>query len=782
MLLGSGLTITYQHRAPAGERTLQVTGERAAVFLEASPGQPAEGERSVPASRVRGFYIEGDVIATDGVNTVRAPRVYYSVKDNRALLLDAVFWTYDQRRQLPLYVRARSLEQLSTEEFRATGARISNTPFFEPDLSVGVSSVTITRRGGGEGPALPGPAGPEGDSGEPDDPESRGSDVYIDARNITLRAGGIPFFYWPRVRGDPAAVPLRDIRLENSSGSGTALKTTWDFYSLVGVRATPGNSADLIVDGYFERGLGLGTDLRWRTERGRGGLFAYFLPQDTGTDILQTGQRESQDGDARGMVLAEHRAALSERWTLFAEGSYISDETFIPGFFEPMARNRREFTNSLSIRRLDEASLLFGEVRARSTDFIANEALLQSPGYTVMRYPDLGYARFADDLIQRHPGLLTYSSQYRFTQMRMEFADPRVEQIGFRSPARADALFGVAPGQSIADALRARGLSEDPVGRFDTRHELSAQLAAGPVSITPFLVGRATVYDDTFESFSPDADEYYRLWSAQGVTFSTEVSKVNDAARSRLLDVHRIRHIIQPSITLWHAATTVDRTDLPVFDDDVESLAEGSAARFAIDQTWQTQRGAPGRWRSVDVLRLSTSLVVSGGEVEKESPIGRYFDYRPELSNLGGTFATVEGAWQVSEVLGIGGETVYDFDIGQQARSVLGYTLRHERAFSTFGEVRYINALDQTYALLGAHYDLTSKYSVAATGSYDTVRSEFQSVSLDIRRRLPNVILGTGVSYNNITGVTSFGFVFQPVGFQRQGARFRAGGPAGGGF
>ena len=43
--------------------------------------------------------------------------------------------------------------------------------------------------------------------------------------------------------------------------------------------------------------------------------------------------------------------------------------------------------------------------------------------------------------------------------------------------------------------------------RFDTRHEVEMPLAAGPVHITPFIVGRFTGYNDDFQEFSAGADE-----------------------------------------------------------------------------------------------------------------------------------------------------------------------------------------------------------------------------------------------------------------------------------
>lgn len=764
VILSQGVSVQYAETRGDRPRTLQVSGESGVIFVEksADTGGGAGGMDAASglynSTEVRGFYIEGDVVASDGEHTIRAPRVYYSVKENRAVLFDAVFWTYDERKKLPLYVRAATLEQLSTEQFRATDARLSNTPFFEPDLSIGASSVTITRKG-----------------------EENNRGVLVDARNITLRAaGGVPFFYWPVLKGDPSAIPLKDLRVEDASGSGIAIRSRWNLYSLIGVEAPENVSADLRVDGFFRRGVGFGPEVKWGKTDGpvNGGIFGYILPGDRGTDVLPTGVRLDHEGDTRAFIYGEHRAELGGGWTLFAEGAYASDPTFVGAFFEPLARDHREFTNSFYVRRIEDDSMLFGEVRGRANNFIVNEFLLQTPGYSVEKYPDLGYLRLADDVIAAYPGLVTYSSSYRFTQMRMQFVDPTAKDLGFNTPFRSQSLFGILPGQSIADALRAQGLTSEPVGRFDTRHELSVQLGAGPLNITPFFVGRATAYDDTFESFSPKANEYYRLWGSAGVTVATELSKVDNAVESRLFDLHRIRHIIEPSVTVWSAATSVDRKDLPVFDDEVESLAEGSAIRFGLDQTWQTQRGGPGRWRSVDVFKLSVGVVMSSGDVDPKGPIGRWFDYQPELGNLGGNFATLEGSWQATEVLGFAGEEIYDFDLHQPARTAVGFTLQHDAEFSTFGGVRYINSQDQTYAIMGAQYDLTPKYSVSGSASYDTVRGEFQTVALEFRRQLPNVILGVSLTHNNITGVTSFGLVFQPVGV---GGAVRAGGLGAGG-
>lgn len=751
IVISGGVTIQYWERER--DQTLELTAERGVVFLRSDAlGDSTRFEKD----EVLGIYLEGDVVATivtlKGKYTIRSPKVFYSIKDDRALLLDAVFWTYDEKRGLPLYVRAKSISQESANQFKATSATMTNTSFFEPDFSIGTQSLTLSRRTNSEG-------------------ESR---MHVDARNVTLNAGPIPFFYWPILRGEPEAIPLKDIRIENSSGSGTAVRTTWNLYGLLGIEKHGENDqADLLLDWYFDRGAAFGTKLAWGTATSEGGFFAYTLPEDRGQDVLVTGQKKQFDGETRGVVTFEHRFMLDDEWTLFAEGAYISDPTFLDGSFEDLAQRRREFTNSLYVRRLKDNTYLAAEVRGSFNNFISNQYLLQSPGYATEKLPEVGYKRIADDLLDSSPGLLTYTSEYRLSRMQLKLSEPKGSEFGFLDPFTAQKGFGITPDESIADRLRAEGYQERPVDRFDTRHELGMQLAAGSVSVQPFVTGRITAYDDDFAQFSQNKDEQYRLWGSEGLSLATEAQHVDNSVESRLFDLHRMRHIVQPNLTVWHADSTVDRSGLPVYDDDVESLAEGTAAHLAVNQTWQTQRGGPGRWRSVDVFKLNSELFTSSADVDKESPIGRYIDYRPELSNLGGTFGATNASWQVTEVFGLGAMTVYDFQAEYLAKTAIGATLRHTPDFSTFADLRTVNSQDQTFLVVGSSYQLTPKYTLDFSGTYDTDQGTFQGLGASVMRKFPSVLLGVGVTYNNITRESSLGIIIQPVGTQRPGARLQ---------
>ena len=768
--------VLLQYLQSSRNRTLQINAQRAVVFLE--PGPLTELLR-FDVDRVKGLYLEGDVVASDGTYTIRGPRVYYDVKSNRATMVDAIFSTYDARRGIPIYVRAQEIRQQSAQQWETRKARLSSTSFFNPLLQIGTTSVTITQEStprtsgggdGGSGPDMVGGGGAGGAGGFGDGQEGVGEDTRtrFDAKGVTLQAGGVPFFWYPRFRGELENFPLKDLRFENSSGSGTAIKTAWDYFGATGTRAPEGVDLNILADLYFDRGPGIGADGDWQSEDAKGRFLAYTLPSDNGQDSLSSGAKKSFDHEFRGIVLAEHLEKFNEYWSLQLEGGTISDETFVDAFFREYGVSGREFTNAAFLRRQEDNtafSLLF---KGEHIDFTPNQYLLQSLGYNTDKLPELRYTRLADSIFSGNsPGWLTYSSDYRATRMNLNFTEPTASELGFDTLTRSMAAFGLAPNQSIGDRLRAEGYTESDVMRFDTRHEFVGTFDLEPFKLNPFVVGRLTGYDQTFDEFSGDSEQdSYRTWYSTGVRASTQITRIDDSVESDLFDLHRTRHIIEPNATVWYAGANLSQNDIPVYDDEVESLATGASVRAGLTQTWQTQRGGPGRWRNVDFVTLRTDYISSTADADRESPIGRFFDYRQEYSLLG-EFGLVEMTMQLTDAVALSSTMIYDFDIKQPAQTTAGGLFQHSPEFASFAEVRYINALDVTYLDFGVSYALTRRYNIAVGATYDTDEEDFQRVNTTIRRRGPEATLGVSFSYDNIADETGIGVVFEPQGIRQ---------------
>ena len=731
--------VVVQHEG--ADRIVEMVAQRAVLFLD--PGPLAETLGQTDVTDVQGIYLEGGVRITDGGYTLRSPSVYYDVRADRAVLIDAVFRTYDDKLRMPLYMRADVIRQEAAGRFSAEKATYSNTAFAEPHLSIGTSRMTIEDR--------------------PGDPGEEGGRI-VDARGVTLRGGGVPFFYWPWYKGDPEQFPLRSIGFSDSNRTGTVFKSSWDPFTLLGIERPRGFDGGVDLDYYADRGVAFGARAEWSTESTRGSLLSYIIPDDQGTDVLRNGREIERDGGTRGVFWGRHQWRFRPEWDLQLDAFSASDEAFLPALFRTVGENTDELTTRAYLRRTEGASYLTFEAKGTATDFIANEYLAQSPGYTVDKLPEIDYGVIGSDpLSDIWPERIMHTWNASATRMRLRFAEITPASIGLDRAGFPRRAFGVGPNDPISDAARGAGQDESFVSRFDTRQELSTKFDVGPIVVNPFVVGRFTGYDSDFGGFSSSEGDQLRLWGSAGVTLSTSIFRIDDDVDSRLFDLRRMRHIIEPTVTLWHAATTIDEADLPVYDDDVESLLEGSLVRIGINQTWQTKRGAPGRWRTVDVFTLDLEYGWFSGEVDERAPISRFYAPRPELSSAG-EFVRAAGTWQVSEVFGIAGETIWDVEAQREDRNSLGVDIRHSRDLQSRIEMRRLESQDDTYgdaALAGRFGD---KYRYVISGTYNFREQDFQRVNMTVLREFPVGYFGGSISYNNITGETRFGIQIQPTG------------------
>jgi hypothetical protein len=740
LLVTGGAIIQYSD--PRAGRFLQLSAQRAVVFMDAGP---LEDLARAPAENVRGIYLQGDVVASDGRFNQRANEIYYDLRANRATLVDAVFWTYDDSIGLPLYVRASKIRQTAVNQIEAADVRISASAFFDPLLSLAAKDVTITR----EPRSAQGPA--------------RDDRTVISGSDLTPRLGGLPFFYWPSFSGDVNRFPLKDIRVENSSTAGAGLQTRWDTFGLLGLDPKTDIRLDFLLDAWIKRGAAVGFDGDWRTGTHTGSVLGYIVPDDRGTDQLASGARRDRNGEVRGIILAEDRWVLSKGWSLFSEGAYISDENFADGYFETIAQTRREVTNALSLQGIDGQASFLADVRHNFNDFVVNEYLLQSRGYNVSKLPELRYTRVGDDLFAGWmPGLITWQSDYRVSRMAMQFVGPTAAELGFETATQAREALGLTPNQSIEGALLARGLTNRNVMRADTRQEIAANFDYGPLRLQPFAVARVTAWDDKFEAFSAGNEDAARFWGSLGMRASSTMQRVYDGVEFAPLDIYRLRHVINPSVTAWAAGANRSQSELPTYDERVEALNEGGTVRAGVEQIFQTQRGGPGRSRSVDLLKLNSDIVWSSNDADRKSPFGRFFDDKPEYSALG-KYVTIDGVLQLTDATAITGSTIYDMDLNQQSRSTIGAAIEQSRDFSTFIELRFLNPRDATYLAAGADLRLTQLYTLSAQGTFDTNQGRIQEVSFRISRELPGIILAAKVGYNDITQESTFGFVVTPA-------------------
>jgi len=724
------------------DRTVSLVAQRVVLFM--SPDEPDRDRpapavgQEVAASAVAGVYLEDHAIITDGRYTVRAPRVFYDLELNKAVLLEAVMFTDDLERLVPLYVRADVLRQSSADTFEAKNARFTTSEFAEPHFAIGAQRVTIDRRPGADGR-----------------PRN-----LVTAEKGSLQWYEQPILPLPRFQGEPGQIPLKRISI-GADNNGPRVQTRWDLFSLSG-RQTP-EDVELLGDVDFrgDHGPALGLELNYDLPTFFGNARGYFLPLDDGTDEIGDRNDIEQDNEQRGFFRLQHRQTLNYGVELSLEGAYVSDETFLEEFFRGEAHSAKDYETSVYLKKQENEWALDLYARYDLNNFTPQLTTLQTPGYTVARGPELRYFRQGTPLLN---GMVNWFTENRVGALQLQVGDDAPADRGFTN---ADSLrfFGIPNTTSFDDAADAAGLPEDWVVRGDSRHELTLPLDLGPLDLTPYAVGRITAWDSDFGAFNNQANEdNVRFWGGGGVRASTEFTRTFKQVGSDLLDVHELRHIIEPHADLFWHGSTIDPGDLPVFDPEVEGLSEGGGVRVGMTNTLQTKRGGPGRWRSVDWVRLRTDLVLRSDDADTDADVPRFFEYRPEFA-LGGDHFYTEMLWMVTDTLGVMGDLTYNLEDSQTAQWRLGISLDHSPRLSSYVTYHEVDALDSRILTYGFDYDLTTKYRVGFIHRLDFAEDESRNISLTLDRKLPRWTLRGVIDYDEIDSETVVGFILIPEGF-----------------
>lgn len=742
VLANGGLVVEYfadDDAAVPSQLTLSAT--RAVIFTE--PGAIRDlARRSLDASAVRGIYLEGDVraVADRGEQVLRAPRIYYDFQTGRAIMLEAVLRTYARDVRSPVYARAAEMRQIAENQFAARDVQVTASEYAVGHLSIGASRMLIEQRPLGETAAEDSPLGDTAPR------ELAGRGTFLDAQDITMNLGNTPILYWPRFRGRVQDVPVRSINVGQDGENGLEFETRWDLQALAGVERTPDFDAELSLDGYSKRGAGAGVTLQ-SSGSDPGRLEAAYL-YDDGTDLTAAGVRVEQDSANRGLLLYEQRFDLSRDWDLIAQGSYISDPSFIAEWREDDFRDRREYETGVRLdwQRRQQAFSFEGVYRPE--DFISNGWLLASPGYSVDRMPELRFSQIGDALFD---GAVTSNFEARYGRVRMRFVERTPAELGIRANG-----FGIGPDDRFSTIAQAQGLESEWVHRADVRQEFSAPFDVGPVRVAPFLVGRVTAWDDDFSQLSPEQEDKIRYWGGLGVRASTRMQRVFDGVNSSLLDLDRVRWVIEPSVTAMYSESAIDQTELPVFDPAVESLATGAQMEVGLRNTFQTYRGGPGRSRSVDVFMLDTRIVSGSGDLDRESVVPRFIAWRPEQSQAGDHIRQT-AAWRLSDSVSVTAEGVYDLDESVLARSSFGVSVQHSPLLTTYIEYRQLDASETELVDIGWLYRLSPTYRVFLGPTWDVTEDSFRSVNVSVTRSFPDIDFRVSVNYDDFRDETSFG-------------------------
>lgn len=737
----------------AGGDTMEMRAHRAVLFTSMKSLRDASKQSKSAEARkqVTAVYLEGDArIEFDpnkagvGEQRLMARRLYYDFATDRAILVDAVLHTLDVKQNVPFIVRANVLRQLSKGEYRANNVEITSSAFTVPSYSLASDRLYVRQM-------------PTGDPRYP-------SVVQFQAENTTLEAFHFPFFYLPFAAGSVGDRPgaLRGIAFGDRSDLGFAAMSQWGLFETLGQIPPRGLDVDYRVDYFGDRGPAFGLNAAYGggfvTEPERqpwnfqGDFKSYFV-YDKGVDQNLGRLNVKPDGtgyDPRGRVNYQHQHFFPDDWQAQIRLGYDSDPTFLEEWFPFQFYQDLPTDESIYLKRQrgTEAFTLLAEGQPNRQITTSDRVAEQ---FEVETLPELGYHRIGDSFAGN---ALTFFSDntaggYVFQPTRATF-----RQQGFSPPSLTPGL----------PALGLTGVPTNPTWRADFRQEVDLPLNAGRFKVVPYLVGRYTEYSD-----STDRQSQQRLFGAGGMRITTSFWKTDPTAESDIFDIHQLRHVIEPEANLFASGTTVDRSRLYQYDIPVDSINDVSAAQIGLHQSWQTQRGGPGRWRSNDVFTFDVDAEFYANKPARRflQPYdfrGTFFSSLPETSIPRDAF-NANASWRITDNTVVLGDAQYNLDEHKLATAAVGILVRRDPVQSWYVGNRYIADLKSNIVSVSGNYLISPKYSVGFSQSFDFGLGKDVSSSISVARTFDRFVMSFNFSHDQISNQTGFSFSVAPMGF-----------------
>ncbi|MCH8966457.1 MAG: LPS assembly protein LptD [Planctomycetes bacterium] len=648
-------------------------------------GSRDRGDRQVMAgalgdTEIEAVYLEGDVQMSQGAISIRASRLYYDFVHEKAIILDAVVHAMLEQRNLPIYLRAAEVRQLSASHFVATDAVLTTSEFYTPHYHIGARRVELIDR-------------------TPMEPTGRAAGVRAGSfriRDATLNLRGHPVAWWPYLRGsvDTSETAIKSLRLGFSNDFGMELETKWHLFNVLGLQKPDGVRATFSLDYFSERGPGAGIDVKYERDTYFGVHRNYALFDD-GEDNLGRKREDPPDHDTRGRILLRHRHYLDDDWELSLELSYISDESFLEEFFESEFDNDKEQETLLYLKKQRDHWAFTATVQTRILDFTTQTE----------RFPDLAFHLAGESLG-------TWGSW---------FSENRVGIVRRRAAV-----------QTFRELLRdGRAVSSGAVMRVDSRQEVDVPLDLGPIRIVPFASVRGTAWDD-----SPHDGGLSRGFATVGIRGSMYLWRVYPEFRSTLFDIDGVRHIIKPDITAWIAQANRDSEDLFEFDETVETIDEVDGFALGIRQRWQTKRGEGDNRRNVDFLTLDVELGFFNDATGRARTRGYTSFSRPENS-IAANYVNSSLIWRINDRTALLSELNYDVNDGEL--DIFNFSLVVERPprFSYLVGYRFIGETNSNLLGFDLNYRLTAKHTLAIRELFDLQRGRTLDFTIAFIRKFP---------------------------------------------
>lgn len=482
------------------------------------------------------IYMEGNIVFREGQRKIEAQRMYYDVRAQVGIVLEADVLTPVQQFQGLVRLRSRIMRQLGPGHFVANDAFVTSSLMGRPTYRLQAGEIVYQDE---QRPAV------DPLSGQPViDPNTEEPVIEHDklatSNNNFLYLGEFPVFYWPTMATDldQPTYYIKNFRIRNDGIFGKQVLTTFDMYQILGIRERPvGTNWDLSLDYFSQRGFGFGTNFRYdrRELFGINGPATGFLDawaiDDRGNDTLGADRRNVPPGtDFRYRLLGQHRQHLADGWQFTGELGKVSDRNFLEQYYEAEWDQFKDQSTGVDLKRLVD-NMSYGI----SADVRLNEFFTQTEWLPRLDHFWLGQPLLGD----------------RFTW----FEHTSVAYGRMRTAATPDNAidankFGFLPWEATASGER-----------LITRQEIDYPLDVGPVKFVPYALGELGHWGEALDGSSLD-----RAYGQVGLRASIPFWTANPLVESHLLNVHGIAHKVVFDADLSFADATRDMTELPLYD------------------------------------------------------------------------------------------------------------------------------------------------------------------------------------------------------------------------
>jgi hypothetical protein len=669
----------YIAQAPAGSaQYMELRAQEAVLFSEPlgddgapMPVKDTHSPMSMPLSsgqeNVTGVYMKGDVVMSRGERYMTGPEAYYDFTTDRAIMTKGTFRTVQQERNVPIVARFDEARVLSSREIKMDGVQISTSEFYTPTYHFGAKSVYMMDMT------------PYDSQGE----KLSQQHWMAEMEHSTLNMRGTPVMYMGNTRTDfrQGHTPLRTISVGVDAEYGASVETEWYFFRLMGLVKPKDVDAILHLD--YKQGPTVGLEIDYERENYTGYAKLWGMYDTEDSDEFGQKNKQREDEDIRGRVLARHKQFMPRDWQMQFEVSYLSDRNYLRKYFPDEFYAGKDQETLVYARKQRDNWALDVLLKAKINNFLTQ----------TWAAPEVGAYMIGEPILD---GLFTFFGESHVGALQWDPAD-------------------------LSDRQKRRGMVEPDssswMGRFDTRAELDMPLHLGPVNVVPYVMGRVDAWTD-----SPEDGKDSRLYAQTGVRADMTFWKIYKDAKSRLLDVNGLRHSISPEAGFFIAGNDdVTPADLyPLSPEIEEHMTDLSGVEFGIRQLWETKRGEGAAQRNVDWMRLDITAGFFGNtdDAFDATTDGRYFASRPEYS-LGDDFIYLDYEWYISDSTTLMADLNYDIDDTEVGRASIGLYMERSPRLSYFVGLRTIEQLSTAIGTFAVRYQINRKYSIALIEQYD---------------------------------------------------------------